>query len=116
MATVGLDLSTTLKTRKPFLSVRSRKTICGIFVCAVANCTHATAIRVTGINKKLRLILNKLLSPSPFGEGWVRVLLREKLRREGCNPLSPHPALSQRERDCSVHIQWISINLSIAGR
>src|SRR5437764_862883 len=46
MATVGLALSTTLKTRKPFLSVRSRKTICGIFVCAGA----ATAANTIAAN------------------------------------------------------------------
>src|SRR6266568_4375024 len=35
MATVGLDLSTTLNTRRPLARVRSRKLILGSFVCAL---------------------------------------------------------------------------------
>src|SRR6266581_2234133 len=42
MATVGLDLSTTLKTRRPLVRVRSRKLIFGSFVCALLATDAAT--------------------------------------------------------------------------
>src|SRR6266581_1230630 len=83
MATVGLDLSTTLNTRRPLARVRSRKLILGSFVCALLAPDAATInAKTANFRIKGRRILGSCsseiaqptsITSSPFGRGrWER--------------------------------------------
>src|SRR6266567_8329704 len=115
MATVGLDLSTTLNTRRPLARVRSRKLILGSFVCALLAPDAATInAKTANFRIKGRRILGSCsseiaqppsITSSPFGRGRGR-------GTELTYALAPHPnPLPKGEGKSSIQIQRIAINL-----
>src|SRR4030081_3031629 len=98
MATVGLDLSTTLSTRRPFASVRSRNFSCGIFVWA-----FVPMACITNIRKAIRLSRKRLriLQSSYVGWLWHAHLARD------------HGQDARATLENSIQIQRIPVNLGV---